>query len=262
MEYFDMRIGFSTGSIAMGNLHHGVSIATHQRTKAVELSALREEELEPLLEFLDGAQDELSCFEYISVHAPSRRCRLSEVELVEKLRKVADRGWPIIVHPDVIEHFSLWEALGPTVCVENMDKRKNHGRTAVQLKDVFDKLREATFCFDIGHARQVDPTMQEAASLLQCFRDRLRQVHMSYVNSQSRHERLNYESIMAFRRVAHWLDESIPVILETPVEESQVDEEISAAESVFAFAQPRLQVNCSAVETAPERVRVRVRENL
>ena len=117
-----------------------------------------------------------------------------------------------------------------------MDRRKSVGRTAVQLQHVFDRLPRATFCFDIGHARQVDPTMQEAASLLQSFGDRLRQVHMSDVNSQSRHERLNYESIMAFRRVARWLDESVPVILEDACRGSQVDEEISAAEMVFSWS--------------------------
>ena len=58
---------------------------------------------------------------------------------------------------------------------------------------------------------------------------------MSYVNSQSRHERLNFESIRAFQRVAHWVDESVPVILETPVEKDDVDEEISAAEEVFSL---------------------------
>ena len=245
----DMRIGFSTGSIALGNVRRGLRVATHRRTNAVELSALREEELEPLLEFLDGVRGELDHFEYISVHAPSRRSRFSERALVEKLASVAGRGWPIIVHPDVIEHFSLWEALGPAVCLENMDRRKSVGRTAVQLQRVFDKLPEATFCFDIGHARQVDPTMQEAASFLRSFGDRLRQVHMSYVNSQSRHERLNYESIMAFRRVARWLDESIPVILETPVEAGQVDAEISAAETVFALIQRHTQVECYAEES-------------
>jgi len=111
-----------------------------------------------------------------------------------------------------------------------------YGRTAAQLQTIFDKLPEATFCFDIGHARQVDPTMQEAESFLRLFQDRIRQVHMSYVNSQSRHERLNFESIQAFQRVAHRLNPSVPVILETPVQSGEIDDEISAAEQVFAFA--------------------------
>jgi sugar phosphate isomerase/epimerase len=233
-----MKIGFSTGSIAFGDVRRGLEIATHRRTNAVELSALREDELDPLLELLDELNNNLTTFSYISFHAPSKRERTSEADFVSKLQQVADRGWAIIVHPDVIEDFPLWRPLRDAVCIENMDKRKKFGRTAAQLKLVFDQLPDATFCFDIGHARQVDPTMQEASTLLRDFRSRLRQIHMSYVNSQSQHERLNYESILAFQRVARWIDQSIPIILETPIDQDEVDDEISAAEQVFALVQP------------------------
>src|SRR5689334_4696204 len=99
MEYSEMKIGFSTGSVALGNVRRGLSVATNRRAKAIELSALREEELDPLLQSLDGLERELRSFEYIAFHAPSKRVRLSEVELVSKLKPVADRGWAIIVHP-------------------------------------------------------------------------------------------------------------------------------------------------------------------
>jgi hypothetical protein len=231
-----MRIGFSTGSIALDDFKRGLAVATIPRARAVELSALRERELEPLLRSLDGLASRLSHFEYIAFHAPSKLEQLSEAELVEKLERVANRGWAIIVHPDIIGDFALWRRLGSAVCIENMDKRKSIGRTVDELQPYFDELPEATFCFDIGHARQVDPTMQEAEEFLCQFRDRLRQVHMSYVNSNSSHERLNRESIIAFQRVARCLDESVPVILETPVSGADVDEEISAAEEVFLTA--------------------------
>ena len=229
-----MKIGFSTGSIALGDVWRGVTIAKCGDVNAIELSALREEELDPLLHSLDALQKELRTFAYISFHAPSKREKLSEVELIAKLKPVAKRGWAIIVHPDLISDFSLWNELGKAVCIENMDKRKHVGRTTSQLNRIFHELPEATFCFDIGHAWQVDPTMQEAESLLQAFGHRLRQIHMSYVNSKCRHERLNYESIQAYKRVAHWLDESIPVILETPVLQSEVKDELESARNVFS----------------------------
>jgi len=229
-----MKIGFSTGSLALDNVRKGLKVATHWRAKAVELSALREDELDPLLDSLDELKDDLKPFEYISFHAPSKRILFTERQFVDKLQKVAGRGWMIIVHPDLIEDFSLWRGLGQAVCIENMDKRKAIGRTAAQLRTIFEALPEASFCFDIGHARQVDPSMQEAETIIKSFKDRLRQVHMSYVNSQSRHERLNFESIRSFQRVARWLPSTVPIILETPVGPSDVDEEISSAEKVFA----------------------------
>lgn len=248
-----MKIGFSTGSIALDDVQHGLDVATHSRTSAVELSALREDELDPLLQSLDRLRSQLESFEYVSFHAPSKREHMSEVEFVGKLQQVADRGWAIIVHPDVIEDFSLWRRLGKAVCIENMDKRKRIGRTAAQLQEIFAQLPEATFCFDIGHARQVDPTMQEAESFLRNFHDRLRQVHMSYVNSQSRHERLNFESIRAFQRVSHWFDDAIPIILETPVQRGEVEEEIAAADQVLTFASRGLHGHAIFGERPPVR---------
>ena len=100
-----------------------------------------------------------------------------------------------------------------------MDKRKQIGRTAAQLQTIFDKLPDATFCLDIGHARQIDPTMMEASLFLRMFSDRLRQVHKSFVNTQSRHERLSFESNSAFRLVSHWIKESIPIILAVTIDE-------------------------------------------
>jgi hypothetical protein len=229
-----MRIGFSTGSLALDDVQQGLRMAIHQRVKAIELSALREQELDPLLESLDSLGEQLRPFEHIAFHAPSRLEKLTEEQVVARLKKVADRGWAIIVHPDVVHDYPRWRQLGSAVCLENMDKRKGNGRTARELARYFAELPEATFCFDIGHARQIDPTMQEASEFLRCFGGRLRQIHMSYVNSQSRHERLNFESLTAFRRVAHWIDVAVPVILETPVEEEAMGAEVSAAESVFA----------------------------
>ena len=228
-----MKIGFSTGSLALDDVREGLRIATHGRVKAIELSALREDELRPLVTLLDSIADELRPFEYIAFHAPSRRKNMTEMEFVAELQKVAKRGWAIIVHPDIFEDVTLWRPLGNAVCIENMDKRKSTGRTANELRNVFDQLPDATFCFDIGHAKQIDSTMMEARKLLEAFGHRLRQLNVSYVNSSSRLERLNRESIIAFQRVADLIPRHIPVILETPVTQFCVDEEIDLAESIW-----------------------------
>jgi hypothetical protein len=107
-----------------------------------------------------------------------------------------------------------------------MDKRKTTGRTAQELASFFTALPEATLCFDIGHARQIDPTMCEADAILRQFGNRLQQIHLSLVNSRSGHEPLNYESIVAFRRVAHLLPKGTPIILETPVPSAGIEKEL------------------------------------
>ncbi len=80
-------------------------------------------------------------------------------------------------------------------------------------------LPNASLCFDIGHARQVDPTMMEAWSILQSFRGRIKQLHVGEVNTQSKHDPISLESVLAFQRVAHLLPADVPIVLESRVEE-------------------------------------------
>lgn len=124
---------------------------------------------------------------------------------------------------------SEWARLGVDLCIENMDKRKPIGQTAKDLGESFEMLPHASLCFDIGHARQVDPTMSEASSILQHFSSRIRQLHVSEVNSQSQHDCLSVESILAFQKVSHLVPVNVPVILESRVEESAIDDEIQNA---------------------------------
>ena len=116
-----------------------------------------------------------------------------------------------------------------------MDKRKPIGQTVAHLSEVFKVLPRASLCFDIGHARQVDPTMSAAAAILQFCRGRLRQLHISEVNSQSKHDPLSFESILAFRKVAHLIPESVPVIVESTVGKEEVNEEIQNARKALSF---------------------------
>jgi len=50
-----------------------------------------------------------------------------------------------------------------------MDNRTPSGRTVSELRELFRQLPEASFCFDIGHAKQIDPTMASAILMLREF---------------------------------------------------------------------------------------------
>lgn len=220
-------IGFSTGALAYADFRQGLAMVSSKGLASIELSALRQNELVPLLASLPTL--DLSGFEYVSIHAPSQFEAAWEEELCERLRVEAWRGWPIVVHPDAINDFGLWRELGTLVCVENMDKRKPIGRTTSELAMIFEELPTAKFCFDIGHARQIDLTMTEAYLILREFGSRLTQVHVSEVNTRSKHDPLSYSSILAFQEVARLIPAHIPLILETPVAEEEMESEISKA---------------------------------
>ena len=207
-------IGFSTGALAYSDFKKALDMLRGTTIDVLELSALREVELRPLVAALDTL--DLSQFNYISVHAPSLFPPEHEPHIIDFLETVVERGWPVILHPDTIHNHKLWRRLGAAVCIENMDKRKPIGRSAGELNRVFDLLPEASFCFDIGHARQFDSTMTEAYLLLTAFGRKLRQVHVSEVNTNSKHDVVSYASVLAFREVAHLIGADVPLVLETP----------------------------------------------
>jgi len=107
--------------------------------------------------------------------------------------------------------------------IENMDKRKPVGRKALDLERLFWQFPKAGLCFDIGHARQVDPTMTEAQLILESFGDRLREVHISEVNTSSRHDPLSVYAMSAFRSVSSLIPDSVPIVLETLIDQGQSD---------------------------------------
>lgn len=214
-------VGFSTGALARGDFRRALELLRPYRTDVIELSALRLDELEPLLAALPSL--DLCQFSFISVHAPTRFNPENEVPVVERLRSLTERGYPLVVHPDVIFTPSLWAELGDKVLVENMDKRKPVGRTLPEMRRIFDSLPAARFCFDVGHARQVDPSMTEASLLLQAFGDRLTEVHISEVNTASRHDPISLNAVIAFRSIARYIPEQIPIILESLIDAGQSD---------------------------------------
>jgi len=224
-------VGFSTGALAFRDFRRALRMLADTDACAIELSALRQEELAPLVAELDNL--DLRKFDYIAFHAPSSIEHPFEPLAIELLQRVAVHNWPIVVHPDAIHTPREWAHFGNLLCIENMDKRKPVGQTAEDLGTIFDQFPDASFCFDIGHARQVDPTMSEAIAILHRFQSRLKQLHVSEVNAQSKHDPLSLESMIAISRVSRLIPPNVPAILESRVEEECIDEEIRNALSAL-----------------------------
>lgn len=227
-------VGFSTGALAKGDYRRGLELQRAlPRARALELSALRDHELQPLLDGLGSL--ELSGLDYVSVHAPSKLVRHTEREVFERLAELPP-AWPIIVHPCIIDTPPLWRELGPRLCLENMDNRKTTGRNAAELSALFEVFPEATFCLDVGHARQIDPTMATALLMLFEHGSRLRQVHVSDVGPRGEHRRVQSLARWAFLRVAQHVPQECPLIIESVVGEQQLAGEIDAV--LGAFGEP------------------------
>jgi hypothetical protein len=224
-------IGFSTGALALSNFRLALEELQGQPVNAVELSALRYPELQPLLDALESLT--LAPYNYKSIHAPSSFSAEQEVLIIDRLKLYVPRDWPIVLHPDTIHDFSAWRVFGKQLAIENMDRRKPIGRTLEELNIIFEKLPETMFCFDIGHARQCDTTMTEAYRILREYSKRLCQVHVSEVNTASRHDPLSFAAILAFAQVADLIPPWVPLILESRVTQAQIKAEIDSAQKAL-----------------------------
>ena len=122
----------------------------------------------------------------------------------------------IVVHPDVLEDIDAWRPLGRRLVIENMDARKASGQTANQLEELFDALPDAGLCFDIAHAKHVDPSLDEGAAILDRFTARLRHVHLSSLDQDGHHVPLTSEDEMLYPDLLERCRD-VPWILEAPL---------------------------------------------
>jgi hypothetical protein len=186
-------VGASTGYMndLRGDWRAQVKQAWGVSSFAIELSALSEDELPSLADFLSETRS--LPFRYISVHGPSKGRAMDEEQLVAALAQLAVYADAFVMHPDTIEDFSAFRSLGNKLLLENMDARKGWGRTREELELAFAEMPDASFCFDIAHAWSIDPEMSVAEELLDAFRGRLRHVHLSSLSDDLRHVSLTAE---------------------------------------------------------------------
>ncbi len=208
-------LGASTGYMAdlRGDWLRQIEMAWEVSPFAVELSALSEPELPSLAEFLESGRR--LPFRYISIHGPSKNLMGDEERLVAELARLSRYANAIVMHPDTIEEPSNFLALGHKLLLENMDARKDSGRTRRELEPLFGELPDAGFCLDVPHAWSVDPTMEVAGELLDSFGPRLRHVHISSLSDDLHHVPLRAEDEALFgATLKRCLD--VPWIFEAP----------------------------------------------
>ena len=142
---------------------------------------------------------------------------------------------------------------GKLMCIENMDKRKPIARTRDELSQWFERFPEASLCLDLAHVRQIDPTMTEAYLILRDFKDRLAEVHLSEINSASKHEAISYGAHLAYQQIASLIPQDVPIILESIVSAESIDDEVEAAHAALATgaSQPRVRRRRSGATPKP-----------
>jgi hypothetical protein len=90
-------------------------------------------------------------------------------------------------------------------------------------------MPKVRFCFDIGQARQVDPTLGAALEMLRAFGGRLAEIPISEAGAASSHVALSRPGAPSYRRLASRLPPTIPAIIESVIGPGALAEELATA---------------------------------
>jgi len=76
--------------------------------------------------------------------------------------------------------------------------------------------------------------MTEAYFIIRRFGDKLRQVHVSEVNTQNRHDPLSYAALLAFQPFGTLIAPEIPFIIEAVIDSAKVPSEVELVREAFS----------------------------
>lgn len=135
-------------------------------------------------------------FKYIELHAPAvedlpdgsmRLLRYSKsnpeairvIDLIQQFRKKVNND-TILFHPDIVVNFDwLNEVFGESLAFENMDNKKQFGKSVEDMEKVFEYSPQAGWVCDVNHIYTIDHSMKLAETFHEKFKSRLRQYHLS-----------------------------------------------------------------------------------
>lgn len=172
-----MILGFSSGCLY--KTHDRLAKSTFDEFKnigcnAIELVCVDDDELERLIS--DVKLEDLEGFEYISLHSPAIHNALT-LELLKQAHEIFNFK-RIVIHPDEVENWMMFERFDLPFGIENMDWQKQLGKYTESMQDIFSKF-DAPMVLDLNHCFTNDPSMKLAYEMNDAFNERIKEIHLS-----------------------------------------------------------------------------------
>lgn len=180
-------LGFSTGCLYKSKLTlvEIINLIKDIETDAIELNFGRVDEFLSLSESdLFDITKAISSFKDVSIHAPFRDIEydLNSRDLLTRLKDFAAKisAKYVVFHPDTIANGGVIEGiLGMDAAIENMDKNKLFGKSAVDLDILFRQMPSASFVLDLNHVFTLDSSMKLANIFFEKYQSRIAAYHIS-----------------------------------------------------------------------------------
>lgn len=215
-----MLLGFSTGTLH--KTHDRLSPATFDVFRKIGANAieLMVYDMADAPKLLNLEEKDLLGFKWISIHAPHfDRFDTNSVILFRQTLDIFEQFHKkikvnaIVFHPDEMGDWAMLENYTFPVFIENMDWRKEIGKYLDSMNEIFEKA-DAPMVLDLNHCFTNDPTMHLATEMIDAFRDRIMEIHLS--GFESFHEPLFKTQQKEI--LEHIFDQQLPIILEAELE--------------------------------------------
>lgn len=193
---------------------------------------------------LAALRPHLGLFSRVSLHLPCD-CRYGDDAATRALLAAAtafaaDVGAQVVVvHPDLVDDWGVFDDFPAPWAVENMDDRKAGFRTPEDFQAFFAAHGAWRLVLDLAHCKVNDPTMALADGFIAAFRDLIVEVHLSgYVQFHEPLSRTRQDDVI--RRAAVL---AVPVILESTFD---VTDGLDAVGQELAYVRARMALPVEA----------------
>lgn len=178
-----MLLGFSTG--CLHKTHNTLAKETLLIFREMGCNAIEimwrdaEDDLMKILELDDEFWKQ---FKHISLHTPAfdAYSDVKIAELLETIAKVHEKinFQMVVIHPYEAMNWDIFRQVDLPFAIENMDWRKDFGKYADSLKDIFSKF-DVSMALDLNHCYTNDPSMKLSEELANTFGDRIKEIYLS-----------------------------------------------------------------------------------
>lgn len=120
----------------------------------------------------------------------------------------------VVVHPDLVDDWNVFDEFSIPVAIENMDNRKKSFRTLQELREFFHKYPHFKLVFDVQHWAVNDYDINRIPAILKEFHDRLIGIHLSGVGDDKYHIPVCRSKQKELVEVLQDIPSNIPIILE------------------------------------------------
>lgn len=123
-------------------------------------------------------------YPYKSIHLPTDIKYRNDIETKKVLDEIANfykaiGANLILVHPDLVEDWDMFDEYPFVRAVENMDNRKQKYKNLPDLKELFKRKKDWKMVLDLNHCYPNDVSMKLAQDFIDEFQDRIAEIHLS-----------------------------------------------------------------------------------